>query len=131
VPRPLQNYELQKTVTCYETINTHEENFLGEVLIMTLDQFRNLEDAILNNKTQALKAINVGILNKQGFVDQVITLEELARVGNSQTLNMHNYGNFGEVECEFTIWDEDNISSKVAHLRAQTREQRKGNIING
>jgi hypothetical protein len=46
-------------------------------------------------------------------------LEELARVGNSQSLNKHNYGNFGEVECEFTISDEDNIARKVAHLRAQ------------
>jgi hypothetical protein len=86
---------------------------------MSLDQSRNLEDDILHTNPQPLKAINIGILNENGFVDQVITLEELARVGNSQSLNMHNYRNFGGVECEFTISDEDNIASKVAHLRAQ------------
>jgi hypothetical protein len=95
---------------------------------MTLDQSRNLEDSILNTNPQSLSALNVGILNKEGFVDQVITLEELARVGNSQSLNMHNFGCLGEVECEFTIFDEDNIANKVAYLRTQREEEQKSNL---
>ena len=96
---------------------------------MNSHQSRILKMKIRNTNPQPLKAIKVGILNKKGFVDQMITLEELSRVGNSQSLNMRNYGHFGEVEYEFTISDADNTASKVAHLRAQRDEERKSNVI--
>jgi len=93
---------------------------------MTLSRFWNLEDEILSTNPEPLKAIKIGIVNKNGSVDHVITLEELARVGSSQPLQMHNYANFGEVEYEFTIPDAGNISGKVAYLREQQEEQQRG-----
>jgi hypothetical protein len=51
----------------------------------------DLQDAILSANSEPLAAINVGILDKDGFIRQVITLEELVLVGDSQTLNLHNY----------------------------------------
>ena len=38
----------------------------------------DFEDAILSTNAEPLAAINVGILDKDGFTQQVITLEELA-----------------------------------------------------
>jgi hypothetical protein len=83
----------------------------------------SLEDAILSTNAEPLAAINVGILHKDGNIQEVITLEELARVGNSQSLNMHNYENFGDVEYAFTISDADNLRAKVAYLRDQPKKQ--------
>jgi hypothetical protein len=87
------------------------------------------EDAILSADAEPLKAINVGILNREGFVDQIITLEELVRVGCSQPLQMHNYGNFGEVEYEFTIFNADSVSKQVAYWRERQQNKQGGNAI--
>ena len=95
---------------------------------MDISQELDPEDVILSTNPEPLKAVNIGILNKNGRVFQVITLEELARVGCSQPLNMHNYGRFGEVEYEFTISDADNVSKKVAYWRERQEEQQGGNI---
>jgi hypothetical protein len=81
----------------------------------------NLEATILSTNADPLKPINVGILDKEGFIQEIITLEELSRIGNSQSVNMHNYGTFGEVEYEFTISDADNLCAKVAYLREQQK----------
>ena len=85
----------------------------------------NLEDAILHTNADPLKSINVGVLDNEGFIQEIITLEELARVGNSQPLNMHNYATFGDVEYEFTISDADNLCAKVAYLREQRKDLRE------
>jgi hypothetical protein len=45
------------------------------------NQHADLEDAILSTDPEPLKGINVGILNKDGCIRQVITLEELMLVG--------------------------------------------------
>ena len=89
----------------------------------------DLEDEILSTNAEPLKAIKVGIINQNGDIGEIITLEELARVGNSQSLNMHNYANFGGVEYQFTISDADKISNKVADLRERQERQQKGNIV--
>jgi hypothetical protein len=81
-----------------------------------------LEAAVTSTAAAPLSAINVGIINDQGFVVQVITLEELARTGNRQDFHMSNYAQFGEVEYEFTISDADNLSGKVAYLREQMKQ---------
>ena len=96
---------------------------------MNGSQDYKLEDAILGTNPEPLKAINVGIINKSGDIGEVITLEELARVGNSQSLNMHNYANFGEIEHEFTISNADNLSNKVAYLREQRKKQGGNSIV--
>ena len=92
---------------------------------MNLDLKPNLEDAILSTNADPLKSINVGVLDNEGFIQQIITLEELSRIGNSQPLNMHNYASFGEVEYEFTISDPDNLCAKVAYLREQQKDLRE------
>ena len=84
----------------------------------------NLEEAILSTNAEPLAAINIGILDKAGNIQEVITFEELARVGNSQSLNMHNWARFGHVECQFTISNEDNLRAKVAYLRDQLKDPR-------
>jgi hypothetical protein len=81
----------------------------------------HLEDANLSTSAEPLAAINVGVLDNEGFIQEIITLWELARVGNSQPLNMHNYGTFGEVEYQFTICDADNLCAKVGFLRRQQK----------
>ena len=81
----------------------------------------NLEATILSTNADPLKAINVGVLDNEGFIQEIITLEELARVGNRQPLNMHNYATFGDVEYEFTISDADNLCAKVGFLRKQQK----------
>ena len=85
----------------------------------------DLEDAILSTNAKPLAAINVGILDKDGFVQQVLTLQELVLVGDSQTLNLCNYGNLGDVvEYEFTVSDAEYLCAKVAYLREQRKKQR-------
>jgi hypothetical protein len=83
---------------------------------------RNLEDAILSTNADPLKEINIGIIEERGRVLEAITLEELARMGNNQLLNMHNYATFGDVEYEFTISDADNLCAKVGFLRKQQKK---------
>jgi hypothetical protein len=92
---------------------------------MSLDLKPNLEDANLSTNAEPLAAINVGVLDKEGFIQEIITLEELSRIGNSQPLNMHNYATFGDVEYEFTISDADNLCTKVAYLREQQKDFRE------
>jgi hypothetical protein len=89
---------------------------------MNIDLKPNLEDANLSTNAEPLAAINVGVLDNEGFIQEIITLEELSRVGSSQPLNMHNYGTFGEVEYELTISDADNLCAKVAYLREQRKD---------
>ena len=92
---------------------------------MNIDLEPNLEDANLSTNAEPLAAINVGILDNEGFIQEIITLEELSRIGNSQPLNMHNYATFGDVEYEFTISDADNLCAKVAYLREQQKDFRE------
>jgi hypothetical protein len=89
----------------------------------------DFDDSILSTNAEPLAAINVGILDKDGIIRQVITLEELVLVGDSQTLNLHNYGNLGDVEYEFTVSDAEYLRAKVAYLRERREKQLEGNII--
>jgi hypothetical protein len=86
----------------------------------------DLEDAIVSTNAEPLAAVNVGILDKDGFIQQVITLEELVLVGDNQTLNLHNYATLGDVQYEFTISDAEYLCAKVAYLRE--RQARKAII---
>jgi hypothetical protein len=86
-------------------------------------QHPDLEDAILSTNAEPLAAVNVGILDKDGFIQEVITLEELMLVGDDQTLNLHNYANLGDVEYELTISDADYLCAKVAYLREERKRQ--------
>ena len=92
------------------------------------NQQPDLEDAILSTDAEPLAAINVGILDRDGFIQKVITFEELVLVGDNQTLNLHNYDNLGDVEYEFTVSDAEYLCAKVAYLREQ-RKKRGGNFI--
>jgi hypothetical protein len=88
------------------------------------NQRPDLEDAILSTNAEPLAAINVGILDKDGFIREVITLEELMLAGDSQTLNLQNYANLGEVEYELTISEAEYLCAKVAYLREQRKKQK-------
>ena len=89
----------------------------------------DLEDVVLSNNAKPLSSINVGVINGDGIVQEVITLEELARVGCSQPIQMHNYANFGEVEYEFTVSDNFNLCDKVAYWREQQNSKNGGKQI--
>jgi hypothetical protein len=84
---------------------------------MSVEFQSNQEEMIIGTNSEPLKAINVGIVDADGFIQEVVTLEELAMVGSSRELHMSNYGRFGEVEYAFTMLDTDNLSSKIAYLK--------------
>jgi hypothetical protein len=84
--------------------------------------YQDLEDQITNTSIKQPCAVNVGIIDNQGAVKGVITLEELVRVGDSQEIYLRNYGLFGgEIEFELTVWDAEYLINKVAYLRNQQK----------
>lgn len=89
----------------------------------------DFEDAVLSTDAKPLSSINVGVINGDGIVQEVITLEELARVGLSQPIQMRNYGNFGEIEYELTVPDNRKLCDKVAHWREQEKNKNGGTHI--
>ena len=72
-----------------------------------------------------LSAINVGIIDNEGVVVGVVTLDELLRTGNSQEIWFQNYAGFGEIDYEFLIHDSDNVISKAAFWRQQQATEGK------
>ncbi len=53
-----------------------------------------------NTPIEALSAINVGVVNDQGLLEAVITLEEFVRVAKSQHIYMHTNAPRGEIDFD-------------------------------
>ena len=70
-----------------------------------------------NTPIEALSAINVSVINNEGSVEAVITLEELVRVAKSQHIYMHTNAPRGEIDFDLTTSNTDNIIDKVADWR--------------
>ena len=72
-----------------------------------------------NTPIEALSAINVGVVNDQGLLEAVITLEEFVRVAKSQHIYMHTNAPRGEIDFDLTTSNTDNIVAKVANWRKE------------
>ena len=75
-----------------------------------------------NTPTEALAAINVGVINDDGSLEAVITLEEFVRVARSQHIYMHTNAPCGEIDFDLTTSNTDNIVAKVADWRKQQQQ---------
>ncbi len=76
-----------------------------------------------NTPTEALAAINVGVINDEGSVEATITLEEFVRVAKSQHIYMHTNAPRGEIDFDLTTSNTDNIIAKVADWRKQQQQK--------
>ena len=65
----------------------------------------------------ALSSINVGVINDEGRLEAVITLEDFLRVAKSQHIFVHTNAPHREIDFDLTISNTDNIIAKVADLR--------------
>ena len=81
-----------------------------------------------NTPIEALSAINVGVVNDQGLLEAVITLEEFVRVAKSQHIYMHTDAPRGEIDFDLTTSNTDNNIAKVANWR---KEQQKNVTMAG
>ena len=81
-----------------------------------------------NTPIEALSAINVSVVNDQGLLEAVVTLEEFVRVAKSQHIYMHTNAPRGEIDFDLTISNTDNIIAKVANWR---KEQQKNVTMAG
>jgi hypothetical protein len=79
-----------------------------------------------NTPIEALSAINVGVVNDQGLLEAVITLEEFVRVAKSQHIYMHTNAPRGEIDFDLTTSNTDNIIAKVADWRKQQQQDDRG-----
>jgi hypothetical protein len=79
----------------------------------------DLEQKALNTSAEPLSKINVGIMDDNGNIEQVITLEELVRIGGPQDIWMYNSAPCDEVACEFIVSKANNVGERVAHWRQQ------------
>jgi hypothetical protein len=79
-----------------------------------------------NTPTEALAAINVSVINDEGSVEAVITLEEFVRVARSQHIYMHTNAPRGEIDFDLTTSNTDNIVAKVADWRKQQQQDDRG-----
>ena len=75
-----------------------------------------------NTPIEALSAINVGVINDEGILEAVITLEELVRVAKSQHIYMHTNAPRGEIDFDLSTSNTDNIIAKVADRRKQQQK---------
>jgi hypothetical protein len=76
-----------------------------------------------NTPIEALSAINVGVINDEGSLAAVITLEEFVRVAKSQHIYMHTEAQYGEIGFDLTTSNTDNIIDKVKEWRAQQQKK--------
>jgi hypothetical protein len=74
---------------------------------------------ILNTSNRTLSRVRVGVIDDRGNVQAVITLEELARTGNTQEIWFYNIAGFGCMAFELLVSNADNLINKVEHLRRQ------------
>ena len=82
-----------------------------------------------NTPIEALSAINVGIINDEGSLEAVITLEEFVRVAKSQHIYMHTNAPRGEIDFDLTTSNTDNIIAKVADWRKQQQQDDRGGPV--
>jgi len=82
-----------------------------------------------NTPIEALSAINVGVVNDQGLLEAVITLEEFVRVAKSQHIYMHTNAPRGEIDFDLTTSNTDNIIAKVADWRKQQQQNDRGGFV--
>jgi hypothetical protein len=82
-----------------------------------------------NTPIEALSAINVGVVNDQGLLEAVITLEEFVRVAKSQHIYMHTNAPRGEIDFDLTTSNTDNIIAKVADRRKQQQQDDRGGPV--
>ena len=82
-----------------------------------------------NTPTEALAAINVGVINDEGSLEVVITLEEFVRVARSQHIYMHTNAPRGEIDFDLTTSNTDNIVAKVADWRKQQQQDNPGGPV--
>ena len=78
-----------------------------------------------NTPTEALAAINVGVINDEGSLEAVITLEKFVRVARSQHIYMHTNAPRGEIDFDLTTSNTDNIVAKVADWRKQQQQDKR------
>jgi hypothetical protein len=82
-----------------------------------------LECEITNTNAEPLAAIKVGIIDNEGFVRAVITMEEQIAKNSS----IHNCGGFGEVDYDLTISNTGKLLDRIAHWkREQQHTTEKG-----
>ena len=82
-----------------------------------------------NTPIEALSAINVGVINDEGSLEAVITLEEFVRVAKSQHIYMHTNAQRGEIDFDLTTSNTDNIIAKVADWRKQQQQDDRGGPV--
>ena len=82
-----------------------------------------------NTPIEALSAINVGVINDEGSLEAVITLEEFVRVARSQHIYMHTNAPRGEIDFDLTTSNTDNIIAKVADRRKQQQQDDRGGPV--
>ena len=82
-----------------------------------------------NTPIEALSAINVGVINDEGSLEAVITLEEFVRVAKSQHIYMHTNAPRGEIDFDLTTSNTDNIIAKVADWRKQQQQDDRGGPV--
>jgi hypothetical protein len=82
-----------------------------------------------NTPIEALSAINVGVINDEGSLEAIITLEEFVRVAKSQHIYMHTNAPRGEIDFDLTTSNTDNIIAKVADWRKQQQQDDRGGPV--
>jgi hypothetical protein len=79
--------------------------------------------AMMTNATiEALAAINVGVINIEGRLEGIITLEEFVRIAKSQHVFMHTNAKQGEIGFDLSVSNTGNIIAKVEAWRKQQRK---------
>ena len=82
-----------------------------------------------NTPIEALSAINVGVINDEGSLEAIITLEEFVRVAKSQHIYMHTNAPRGKIDFDLTTSNTDNIIAKVADWREQQQQDDRGGPV--
>jgi hypothetical protein len=77
---------------------------------------------MIDTPVEALSAINVSVINDEGSVEAVITLEELVRVAKSQHIYMHTKAPRGVIDFDLITSNTDNLIAKVEDWRKQKKQ---------
>ena len=74
-------------------------------------------------QTASLSAIKIGVINEQGRIEAIITLEEFLRLAKSQPIFFHTNAPPGAINFDLTISNTDNIINKVEGWRKQQQKR--------